>query len=101
LSCPARPAVFAFGILVDPVVSNVPSWVSLLNGILLSFVFVAMYMKEYRDTLTDGITSLRSQTARLGESNWELEEALRALRRREREHGGLEWGQRHDGFADG
>jgi signal transduction histidine kinase/ActR/RegA family two-component response regulator len=71
-------AVFAFGILVDPVVSNVPSRVSLLNGVLLSFVFVAMYMKEYRDTLMDGIKSLRSQTARLGESNRELEESLRA-----------------------
>jgi signal transduction histidine kinase/ActR/RegA family two-component response regulator len=71
-------AVFAFGILVDPVVPNEPSRASLLNGILLSFVFVAMYMKEYRDTLMGGIKSLRSQTARLGESNRELEEALRA-----------------------
>jgi signal transduction histidine kinase/CheY-like chemotaxis protein len=71
-------AVFAFGILVDPVVPNEPSRASLLNGILLSFVFVAMYMKEYRDTLMGGIKSLRSQTARLGESNRELEAALRA-----------------------
>ena len=71
-------AVFAFGILVDPVFPVTPSRASLLNGTLLAFTFFAIYIKEFRDTLVEGIDSLSSQTARLGESNRELEEALRA-----------------------
>ena len=71
-------AVFAFGILVEPVFPVTPSKASLLNGTLLSFTFFAVYIKEFRDTLVEGIDSLSSQTARLGESNRELEEALHA-----------------------
>ena len=71
-------ASFAFGMLVDPIWVVAPSRAAQLNGILLSVTFFAMYMKEYRDTITDGIKSLLSQTARLGESNRELEKALRA-----------------------
>ena len=71
-------AAFAFGILGTPVWPVMPSRASSLNGIVLAFTFFAMYMKEFRDTLMDGIESLTGQTARLSESNRELEAALRA-----------------------
>jgi len=71
-------ATFAFGMLVDPLSAVSPSRASQVNGVLLSVTFLAMYMKEFRDTLVEGVNSLSSQTNRLLESNRELEQALSA-----------------------
>ena len=71
-------AVFTYGILADPIWPVAPSRASALNGVILSVTFFTVYMKEFRDTLMDGIESLTGQTARLSESNRELEAALRA-----------------------
>ena len=71
-------AVFTFGLLIDPVLPNTPGRASVVNGVVLSFTFVAVYMKEYRDLLMGGLRSRRSQAGRLSESNRRLEEALRA-----------------------
>ena len=71
-------AVFTFGLLIDPVLPNTPGRASVVNGVLLSFTFVAVYLKEYRDLLMGGLRSRRSQAGRLSESNRQLEEALRA-----------------------
>ncbi|MDQ8164106.1 MAG: ATP-binding protein [Gemmatimonadota bacterium] len=71
-------AVFTVGILTDPIWPVAPSRASALSGVILSVTFFTMYMKEFRDTLMEGIASLTGQTARLSESNRELEAALRA-----------------------
>ncbi len=71
-------AAFAYGMLVDPIWVVGPSRASQLNGVLLSVTFFAVYMKEYRDTLAEGMASLSSQTARLLTANRELEESLTA-----------------------
>jgi two-component system cell cycle sensor histidine kinase/response regulator CckA len=71
-------ASFAYGMVVDPVWEVSPSRASQLNGILLSVTFFAIYMKEFRDTLVEGMDSLSSQTTRLLEANRELEESISA-----------------------
>lgn len=71
-------ATFAFGLLVDPVWPVGPSRASQVNGILLSVTFFAMYMREFRDTLVEGMDSLTHQTRRLLKANRELEESLSA-----------------------
>ena len=71
-------ASFAYGMLVDPIWAVSPSRASQVNGILLSVTFFAVYMKEFRDTLMEGMDSLSRQTARLLQANRELEESLSA-----------------------